>query len=157
MKDMTRNSRNHVQVIEVTPPGMPTITIANVYDQWRDEGRPAQRADWGAIAKSAGVIIAGDMNAHSTVWNGRVTRRKNAVFWEKLIEEEVLVVWNTEEATRLGGSNHSIIDLILSSPNVELNWSIAGEKDTTGSDHKVIVWEVLGQGAAGGVSKDTTG
>ena len=32
LKDMTKNSRNHVQVIEVTPPGRPTITIANVYD-----------------------------------------------------------------------------------------------------------------------------
>jgi len=67
------------------------------------------------------------------------------------------VVWNTEEATRLGGPNHSIIDLTLSSPNVELNWSIAGEKDTIGSDYEVIVREVLGQGAVGGVSKDTTG
>ena len=65
-------------------------------------------------------------------------------------------MWNTEEATRLGGPNHSIIDLTLSSPNVEVNWSIAREKDTTGSDHEVIVWEVLGQGAVGGVSKDTT-
>ena len=53
MKDMTRNSRNHVQVIEVTLPGMSTITIANVYDQWRDGGRPAQCVNWGAIAKSA--------------------------------------------------------------------------------------------------------
>jgi len=157
LKDMTRNCKNHVQVIEVTPPGRPAITIANVYDQWREGGRPAQRADWGAIAKSARVIIAGDMNAHSTVWNGRATGRKNAVFWEKLIEEEVLMVWNTEEATRLGGPNHSIIDLTLSSPNVELNWSIGGEKYATGSDHEVIVWEVLGQGTVGGVSKDTTG
>jgi len=89
MKDMIRNSRNHVQVSEVTPPGMPTITIAIEYDQWRDGGRPAQRADWGAIAKSARVIIAGDMNARSTVWNGRVTGQKNVDFWEKLIEEEV--------------------------------------------------------------------
>ena len=121
MKDMMRNCRNYVQVIEITPPGTPTITIANVYDQWRDVGRPAQHADWGAIAKSARVIIAGDMNAHSTVWNGRVTGWKNAIFWEKLIEEEVLVMWNTEQATRLGGPNHSIIDLTLSSPNVELN------------------------------------
>jgi len=41
LKDMTRNCKNHVQVIEVTPPGRPAITIANVYDQWRDGGRPA--------------------------------------------------------------------------------------------------------------------
>jgi hypothetical protein len=114
------------------------IMIVNVYDQRRwDETRPAQRADWGAIAKFERIIIAGDMNTRSTVWNGSVTGRKNAVFWEKLIEEEALVVWNTEEATRLGGPNHSIIDLTLLLPNVELNWSIAGEKDTTGSDHNI--------------------
>jgi hypothetical protein len=67
------------------------------------------------------------------------------------------MVWNTEDATRLGGKNHSIIDLTLSSPNVELNWSIAEDKEAIGSDLEVIIWEILGQGAVGGVSKDTTG
>jgi hypothetical protein len=68
------------------------------------------------------------------------------------------LVWNTENAIRMGGRNHSIIDLTLSSPNVELNWSIAEDKDATRSDHEVIVWEILGQGAVvGGISKDTTG
>jgi hypothetical protein len=37
------------------------------------------------------------------------------------------VVWNTKEATRLGGANHFIIDLTLLSPNVELNWYIVRE------------------------------
>jgi len=34
-------------------------------------------------------------------------------------------MWNNEEATRmgLGAMNHSIIDLTLSSPNMDLNWS----------------------------------
>jgi hypothetical protein len=69
------------------------------------------------------------------------------------------MVWNTEEATRLRGTNHSIIDLTLSSPNIELNCSIAEDKDASGSDHAVIVWEILGQEAIvpEGVSKDTTG
>jgi hypothetical protein len=66
------------------------------------------------------------------------------------------VLWNTEDATRRGGTNHSIIDLTSSSPNVELNWSIAEEEDTTGSDHEIIVGEILGQGPVGGVSKDNT-
>jgi hypothetical protein len=67
------------------------------------------------------------------------------------------MVWNTEDATRLGGKNHCIIDLTLSSPNIEPNWSIAAGKDATGSDHEVIVWEILGQVPMGGISKDTTG
>jgi hypothetical protein len=65
LKEMTRGCGNYVQVIEVMAAGRPTIMIANVYNQWRDGGRPVQRANWGAIAKSARVIIAGDMNAHS--------------------------------------------------------------------------------------------
>jgi hypothetical protein len=157
LKDITKDCGNYEQVIEVTPLERPTIVIANVYDQWRGGTRPAQQANWDAISHSARVIIAGDMNAHSTVWNGRLTRRRNATFWEELIEDKALMVWNTEDATRLGGTNHSIIDLTLSSPNIELNWSIAGEEDAIGSDHEVIVWEILGQTAVGGVSKDTTG
>jgi endonuclease/exonuclease/phosphatase (EEP) superfamily protein YafD len=42
LKDMTRDCGNYVQVVEVTPPGRPTIVIANVYDQWRNRARPAQ-------------------------------------------------------------------------------------------------------------------
>jgi len=43
------------------------------------------------------------------------------------------------------------------SPNIELNWSIA-EEDATGSDHEVMVWEVLGgQPASREASKETTG
>ena len=83
------------------------------------------------------------MNAHSQMWNGRATSRRNAPFWENLITDHSLVVWNSEEATRVGGDIHSIIDLMLTSPSVELNWSIDSE-EVTGSDHEVILWEVLG-------------
>jgi len=47
-----------------------------------------------------------------------------------------------------GAEYHSIIDLTLSSPNIELNWCLLRE-DATGSNHELIVWEVLdtpGQG-----------
>jgi len=73
------------------------------------------------------------------------TRNRNHIFWEQLIENEGLFVWNTKEATRIGpgAKIHSIIDLTLSSPNVELNWSLLGEKATR-SDHELITWEVQG-------------
>jgi endonuclease/exonuclease/phosphatase (EEP) superfamily protein YafD len=157
LKDLTRNCGNYVQVIEVMPLGRPTIVIANVYDHWRNHTRQAQQANWNTIARSERVIIAGDMTAHSTVWNGGAKGRWNAVFWEELIEQEELMVWNTEDSTRLGGTNHSIIDLTLSSPNLKLNWSIAKDEEAAGSDHKVIVWEILGQKVVRGVSTDTTG
>ena len=123
IKELTRECGNYVQVVEVVIPGGETIVIANVYDQWYASERPAQKAKWGEIAQQKRVIIAGDVNAHSEMWNPRVNRRRNAAFWEKLIEEEELFVWNSDEATRSGpnASNHSNIDLTLSSPNIELD------------------------------------
>ena len=58
-------------------------------------------------------------------------------------------IWNTEEETRWGVNaiNHSIIDLTLSTGNIELNWFITGGGYTPhGSDHAVIGWEILGLG-----------
>jgi len=161
VKDLARESGNHVQVVEVTLPGGDAIVIANTYDQHEgsEANRPAQRAAWTEIARHQRVIIAGDMNAHSKVWNPRATRNRNHAFWEQLIEEEDLFVWNTEEATRMGpgAENHSIIDLTLSSPNIELNWCLLREK-ATGSNHELIVWAVLGTPGPGvNTSTETTG
>ena len=39
--------------------------------------------------------MAGDMNAHSKMWNPMMTRNRNHIFWEQLIENKSLFVWNT--------------------------------------------------------------
>jgi len=161
LKELARECRNHVQVVEVVPLGGEAIVVANVYDQHQgsEVNRPAQRAAWTEIARHRRVIVAGDMNAHSKMWNPMMTCKRNHIFWEQLIENESLFVWNTEEATRigLGAENHSIIDLTLSSPNVELNWSLLGE-EATGLDHKLIVWEVQGTpNPRADTSTETTG
>jgi len=135
-----------VQALEVKRLSGATIIIVNVYDRGQQGGsgeRLAQWVNWEAITRHSQVIIAGDMNAHSQMWNGRVTSRRNAPFWENLISDHSLVVWNSEEVIRVGGNNHSIIDLTFSSPGVELNWSI-DSKEATGSDHEVTMWEILG-------------
>ena len=115
------------------------------------------------MSRETRTIVAGDMNAHSRMWNARVSNtvnRSNATFWEGLIENNALTIWNTEDATRLGkgATNHSIIDLTLSTRNLELNWAIAEEEEATGSDHETIIWEVLGCGTSNsGTSAETTG
>jgi len=75
IKELTRECSNHMQVAEVVIPGGETIVIANVYDQWFASERPVQKAKWGEIARQKRVIIAGDMNAHSDMWNPRAIRR----------------------------------------------------------------------------------
>jgi len=44
---LTQECQNHVQVVEVVPPGGDTIIIANVYDRHKgrnEANRPAQHA-----------------------------------------------------------------------------------------------------------------
>jgi len=56
-----------------------------------------------------------------------------------------LAIHNSEEATRSGTNAecHSIIDLTLTKGNVDLRWSIVYESQSTGSDHEILVWEVI--------------
>jgi len=118
LRELTSLCENHVQVVEVALPGGKAIIIANVYDQHdgSEANRPAQRAAWREIARHGRVIVAGDMNAHSKVWNPLTRRNRNHTFWARLISDENLFVWNTEEATRIrpGAEIHSIINLTLS-------------------------------------------
>jgi len=93
------------------------------------------------------LIIAGDINAHSPMWNSRCQRRSHYTgFWENLFEE--LVIWNEEEATRHSSNarNHSIIDVTASTPGIELERAIGGAEEATGSDHEVLFWRLLGEG-----------
>ena len=59
----------------MTRPGMDPVIIANVYDRHTtsERVRPAQRVAWGELAHHWRVVIAGDINAHSKVWNPRTT------------------------------------------------------------------------------------
>jgi hypothetical protein len=156
LKEATRECRNYVQVLDVRR-GKEAVTLVNVYDQVCGRERPAQQADWGKImGGSKKVVVAGDMNAHGKLWSPRAKKRRNATFWEGMIEKFGMVVWNSEKGTRSGPGTDSvsIIDLTLSSQGATLNWSLL-EEEATGSDHEVICWEILG--SQGTVGRVTTG
>ena len=157
LKNLASVTANHVQVVEVTPPSGEAIIIANVYDRHAgsENNRPAQRAVWGEIAQHKRVIVVGDMNAPSKMWNPRTTRPRNNAFKEQLIQEHDLVVWNLEEERRIGAGAeiHSIIDLTLSSLEVVLNWNIG---PAMGSNHELLHWEVLGVASLGDATSTAT-
>jgi len=74
-RDLTRECANYVQTLEVHAPGAPPTVIINVYDQTRisDGVWPVNRANWDVIMAYGRLIIAGDMNAHSRLWNARAS------------------------------------------------------------------------------------
>ena len=89
--------------------------------------------------------MAGDINAHSPVWNSHCQRRQNAAILEELIEQFGLLINNEpRRATRPSSKEVSIIDLALSSPQLGrlTLWEIPEEYPSL-SDHELIVlrWE----------------
>lgn len=96
---------------------------------------------WQSINKRR-VIIVGDMNAHSPVWNLHCHKKENAEPLEQLIDTYELIVNNDPDyATRSSSQGStSIIDLALTSPSLSplCVWKIPEEYPSL-SDHELIL------------------
>lgn len=128
--------------------------IVNCYDNWLGRGRPwrgqeahrwraLEDVDWTGVLRGR-VLLAGDFNAHSTIWNPRNQTRQNAAPLEGLIEDYNLCINNDlTVATRPKKTpGESIIDLTLTTPEMGLlpTWA-ADNSGRTPSDHVLIVME----------------
>lgn len=103
--------------------------IINVYDnkigegqRWQGSSPRVRRAiedmSWQSLIKRR-VLIVGDMNAHSSMWNPHCHKRQNAGPLETLIETYELFINNDPDyATRPSSGGISIIDLALTSPQL---------------------------------------
>ncbi len=88
------------------------------------------------------VLIVGDMNAYSPMWNPYCHLRKNAGPLEELIDGYDLIVNNDPDYTTRPSSQGqlSIIDLALTSPELGqlLVWEIPEEYPSV-SDHELVL------------------
>ena len=94
------------------------------------------------------VLLLGDMNTHSPLWNPHCQKRINAKPLEELIEKFHLLINNESgQSTRLTSRGVSIIDLALSMVELGLLslWEIPEDFPSL-SDHELIVfwWEDMG-------------
>ena len=90
-------------------------------------------------------MIAGDINAHSPIWNPYYHRRQNAFVLEELIEKFCLLINNKlSHPTRPTSQGLSVIDLAFSTTKLGLLtlWEISEEYPAL-SDHELILlhWE----------------
>lgn len=128
--------------------------VINCYDNWVGTGqcwqgdstrrrRAIEDAQWEQVMEGR-CLLAGDFNAHSSLWNSHTRTRSNAVYLEGLIEQYGLHINNTPgESTRPKVTpGISVIDLTLTSPELGVLplWLIDKEHPT-GSDHEVIITE----------------
>ena len=135
-------------------PGRKTRAL-NVYDNRVGQGctwsggnpcirRALQDVKWEPIIRGR-FLMAGDVNAHSPVWNPHCRRRQNSAILEDLIERFGLLINNKPgRATRPLSREVSVIDLALSSAQLGplTLWEIP-EEHPSFSDHELIVlrWE----------------
>ena len=105
--------------------------VVNLYDNkigrgqvWKGSSPTIRRAiedmSWRQIIRGR-VLIVGDVNAHSAMWNPHCRQNINAGPLELLIERYELIVNNdTNFPTRPSSPGISIIDLALTSPELGL-------------------------------------
>ena len=127
--------------------------VVNLYDNKIGRGqvwegsrptvrRAIQDVCWRPIIRGR-VLIVGDVNAHSPMWNPHCRQNVNAGPLEELIESYELIVNNdTDFPTRPSSPGISIIDLALSSPGLGplRVWEIPEEYPSL-SDHELILME----------------
>ena len=127
--------------------------VVNLYDNKVGKGqvweRPSPRLrramqdiSWSQVIRGR-LLIVGDINAYSPIWNPRCRQRVNAGPLEELIEKYELIINNdTYLPTRPSSPGISIIDLALTSP--ELGplrvWEFPEEYPSL-SDHELIMME----------------
>ena len=140
-------------------PGRKT-RVVNVYDNRVGRGctwdggihrtrRALEDVNWEPIIRGR-VLVAGDVNAHSPVWNPHCHKRQNASILEGFIDQFGLLINNEPgRSTRPTSQGVSVIDLALST--VELGpltlWEIPEEYPAL-SDHELILlrWEDIDVG-----------
>ena len=127
--------------------------VVNLYNNkvsrgqlWERSSPTVRRAmediSWRQVIRGR-VLILGDMNAHSTMWNPHCLQKQNAGPLENLIEKYELIVNNdTDFPTRPSSRGFSIIDLALTNSELGLLrvWEIPEEYPSL-SDHELIIME----------------
>ena len=127
--------------------------VVNLYDNnvgrgqvWEGSSpivrRVIQDISWKYIMRGQ-VLIVGDMNAHSPIWNPHYRQNINARPLEEIIESyELIVNNNIDFPTRPSSPGISIIDLALTGPDLgPLRIWVIPEKYPSLSDHELILIE----------------
>lgn len=70
-RHLSRGDNNDVILTDITRRGQKITRIFKVYDQKdRQSGeRPEQKLNWQSVIRQVRTVLAGDLNAHSSLWD----------------------------------------------------------------------------------------
>ncbi|KAG5863706.1 hypothetical protein JTB14_007370 [Gonioctena quinquepunctata] len=98
---------------------------------------------WKNFTNNSKYIICGDFNCHHKNWGNSINNR-GGIELNILVDEGYFVVNNDLQPTVIALYSKSVIDLIISSPNLLGDFSVCKTLDDSfGSDHFPIVAEIL--------------
>jgi exonuclease III len=144
-------SDNDIQLLEVSTPAIPPFFLFNIYNQsGQERSDPRYTLDriLPQIEIPARSILAGDFNAHQTLWNPTRTTSLRAEPILDLVENQNFEILNNPGRgtfCRKNTKTTSVIDLTLASPPMQpyvVNWAI-DDNAATGSDHAVIRFDAV--------------
>jgi hypothetical protein len=137
-----------LQVLEVSTPLIPSFLILNIYNEHYPESHtytiPCALTP---LTLPPRCIITGDLNVHHVLWNSWVMTPWWAEELVLLIEEQCWYLLNIPDVPTYQYKNNqqmSVLDLTLALLMIvweATNWAVH-DTQATGSDHKVICFEV---------------
>ena len=102
------------------------------------------------IKSTQRTLLCGDLNAHHSWWNSKITQARNAETLTKWLEENQCELINTSDTStftrnRINDQYTSTIDLTFATRQLSaeiVNWQIQ-ENEYSDSDHEVIQFSVI--------------
>jgi hypothetical protein len=137
-----------IDIIDKTKSFSETIQLINVYNEKSlaesRNNRTIERC-LHTITPSKYSIICGDMNAHHSWWNSRISNSIRATELVNWLEKYDFELLNQPDILTCNRSDNSIIDLTFTTKellnNLSINWEIDEDK-VSGSDHEIILFSV---------------
>lgn len=98
------------------------------------------RGDWEDVFKeiTPPFIVCGDMNAHHCAWGSDNVNIRGRELYDTILDNDICVI-NDRKSTRLSLNSKSVIDLVITSSNLSIDFSATTLDDCCGSDHFPIV------------------
>jgi hypothetical protein len=99
--DLSRGANEDIIPTDVRRRGERIMRIVNVTDQMNTHSgeRPAQKLNWQRVIWQGRTVHTGDFNAHGIQWDQWCQVRRDAAFWEDVIDENGLESRNDGEDT----------------------------------------------------------
>ena len=141
-----------LQALSVSMPNLKEFLLLNIYNEKSLQENSSEYTVERALSQIRPLqrtLLCGDLNAHHSWWNSRISQAKNSNSLINWLERNQLELINTPDIatyTRnmVNGKYTSVLDLVFATGQMAteiIDWQI-NENEYSGSDHEVIQFSI---------------